>query len=172
MQFVKAHWMSLLSGVVALGAITVAALGLRQDGVVVEMQSRVQQAREISTRRNNPKNQQVIEAEQERGRRFGEQYKKTLDEAARINQRKPLLEGVFPNPPRLDLAYQFQEEYGIKFYELPRNLLAGDVPMLQRSTTNGKSWWNWPGARSCRGRNPLPRAHSRRSLSTCRSRLR
>lgn len=130
MPFVKTYWISLLSGVVALGAITLAVLGLRQDSVVTEMQNRVGEASEISTRRNNPKNQEIIDAEQERGRRFEQQYKKTLDEAARINERKPLLEGVFPSPPRLDLAYRFQTEYGNKFYEFPRHLLAGDVPSV------------------------------------------
>ena len=65
MQFIKAYWMSLLSGVVAVVAIVVAAIGMTGDTVVQQMNQRVQSARDITTLQSDPHNQETINAEKD-----------------------------------------------------------------------------------------------------------
>jgi hypothetical protein len=131
MQFLKNHWMSLASAVVGLAAIAGLVLGMTQKSVTEELKKRVSAAQEIESLKSGAQNEDTINAEKERGQKFDEQYKTTLDKAASINKREPLLEGVFPKPAQPELAYRFQEVYKDKLYELPRALLAGGLPTPQ-----------------------------------------
>lgn len=128
MQFVKTHWISLASGLVALLAIAFTVLGMTRDSVITEMQTRLQTAGQLDMLRNTAKNEETIAAEKERGRQFDAEYTATLEAAATINQREPILEGVFPAPKQSELAYRFQESYREALYELPRLLAAGGLP--------------------------------------------
>ncbi len=134
MQFIKTHWVLLASSLVALIAIAITGLGMTRTGVVTAMQERVRSAGEIDGLRSNPRNQESIDAEKERGRQFDVQYQATLDAATQINAREPLLAEVFgsgASGDRLQLAYRFQETYKDKLYELPRDLQAGGSPTPQ-----------------------------------------
>jgi len=128
MQFVKTHWMSLAAGVVALAAIVLAVIGMTRDAVVQEMQQRLQAAAEINSLRSDPQNEETIAAEKLRAQIFAKEYEKVVQAAEQINQRQPLLEGVFPKPAQLELPYRFRQSYVRKFYELPRVLRAGSLP--------------------------------------------
>jgi len=131
MEFLKAHWVPLACGVVSLAAVVVLILGLLDDDVVVEMNKRVSAAAQIQQLAANPKNDEVIAAEQRRGERFKEQYENVVRQTAEFNRRVPLLEGVFPKPAQEELRYRFKEEYKDQLYELPRDLGAGDLPTPQ-----------------------------------------
>jgi hypothetical protein len=128
MQFLKAHWITLACGLVALLAIGFLGLGMTRKNVVEEMSRRVGEASEIDSLKSSPKNQEAIDAEVERGKKFEEEYNSTVREAERINKREPLRTGVFPVPASDQVAYNFQELYQDKLYELPRALLAGGPP--------------------------------------------
>ncbi|MCK4343290.1 MAG: hypothetical protein KAY37_16370, partial [Phycisphaerae bacterium] len=131
MQFVKNHWITLASGLVALVAIAATVYGMTRTSVVDAMNKHVQEARAIESLSKDPTNQQVIEAVKARGNEFDEKYQATLKAAERINEREPLLTGVFPPPPGpwpSDLGFRFREEYQDKIYELPRILQAGGLP--------------------------------------------
>ena len=131
MQFLKAHWVPLACGVVSLAAVVVLILGLLSDDVVAEMNKRVSAAGQIQSLASNPKNDEIIQAEQKRGERFKEQYENVVRQTAEFNRRVPLLEGVFPKPAQEELRYRFKEEYKDRLYELPRDLAAGDLPTAQ-----------------------------------------
>ena len=128
MQFLKAHWILLACGLVGLLAIGLLSLGMTRKNVVEEMNRRVSEASEIASLKSSPKNQEAIDAEVERGKKFEEEYNSTVREAERINKREPLRTGVFPVPASDQVAYNFQELYEDKLYELPRALLAGGPP--------------------------------------------
>jgi hypothetical protein len=131
MQFVKNHWMSLASGVVALAAIAVMVLGMLQKDVTEEMGKRVREASEVDSLQSGAVNQECIDAEKESAKAFDDEYKKTLEEAAKINRREPILEGVFPKAGQLELAFRFKEVYKDELYALPRDLVAGGPPSAQ-----------------------------------------
>ncbi len=128
MQFVKTHWMSLAAGVVALAAIALVIVGMTRDAVIQEMQQRLQAAAEINSLRSDPQNEETIAAEKLRAQTFAKEYEKVVQAAEQINQRQPLLEGVFPKPAQLELPYRFRQSYIRKIYELPRALKAGSLP--------------------------------------------
>jgi hypothetical protein len=131
MQFVKAHWISLLSGLLALVGIALAAVGMTRDQVVRKMSQRLEVAREVSSLINDAQNDETINAERELGRKFEQEYEAVLRTAESINDRKPLLEGVFPRPKQLADQYQFRQVYVRKLWDLPRELKAGWLPSEQ-----------------------------------------
>ena len=131
MQFIKNNWISLVSGLVALLAIAATVYGVTRTAVVDEMNKRLGIAREIDGLKSSARNQECIDAEMARGRQFETQYTATLDAAAEINRRTPIIEGVFPRPAAAAAAYRFQEVYKDKLYQLPAALMAGGPPSPQ-----------------------------------------
>ena len=130
MQFLKNHWISLLSGVVAMAAIAATVLGLTRTGVVQAMERIRSEAGQIDSLAGNPKNQAIIDAEKRRGEQFDKEYNDALAAAEEINKRTPLLDGVFPAPPpdQIRLAFEFQEKYAAAIFELPQLLEASGPP--------------------------------------------
>jgi hypothetical protein len=128
MQFVKTHWISLVSGVVALAAIALAVIGITRASVIDEMQKRMQLANEISSLAKNPQNSDTIEAEVERGKKFEQEYENVVRTAESINERQPLMEGVFPEAAQIEIPYRFREAYQRRMWELPHVLKAGSLP--------------------------------------------
>ncbi|TWT44098.1 hypothetical protein RAS1_05050 [Phycisphaerae bacterium RAS1] len=128
LEFMKAHMISLISGVVAIGAVAFAVLGMTSATVRDEMQSRVQAAGEINGLKSQPRNEQSIQKEKERGERFQTEYEKTRAEAYRINKREPLIPGVFPTPANLTKAFEFADAYKKAVRQLPLAMGAGDLP--------------------------------------------
>lgn len=130
MGFVKAHLISLLCGVGCLVALVVAALGMSSDAVAKAMEARKREikADQIAGLKSSAKNQEVINVEIERGRRFQEEYDRTVKAAYEINERRPLMDGVFPVAERLNTPYEFVEAYEVAMRRLPTELVAGTLP--------------------------------------------
>lgn len=126
--FMKTHLISLLSGFFSLGFIAVGVLGMMSDTVEQQMQQEINKAGEISRYKSKPRNEAAIEAERERGERFQEEYTSTLAVAHAINERQPLLNGVFPTPASDAKPFEFREEYQRVIRQIPRMLQAGDLP--------------------------------------------
>ncbi len=130
MQFIKAHLISLLCGVGAIAALAVGILGMMATSVVDEMNKRVSDtgAREIRSLAADPQNERKIEAERAKGEKFEEEYQRTLAAAYGINQRGPLMAGVFPKPDKESTKFQFVEVYERALRRLPIGLIAGTLP--------------------------------------------
>ena len=129
MAFIKTHLISLLSGVAALAFITVALLGMMSDSVVKNMKARSSIGRDLRSLKATAKNQACIDAEKSRGQRFEQEFNDTQAVTQRINERQPLLEGVFPTIEREKAAYDFRDKYRQAVRQLPRGaLVGGDLP--------------------------------------------
>ena len=129
MAFIKTHLISLLSGVAALAFITVALLGMMSDNVVKKMEGRSGIGRQFRSLKSTAKNQACIDAEKSRGQRFEQEFNDTQAVTQRINERQPLLEGVFPTIEREKAAYDFRDKYRRAIRQLPRgSLVGGDLP--------------------------------------------
>jgi hypothetical protein len=128
MQFIKSHWISLASGVVALVGIVLAVIGMTRASVVDEMKKRMTLATEISSLARDPQNNDTIEAEKERGRKFEAEYENVVRTAESINERQPLMEGVFPEVAQMELPYRFRNAYRRRMWDLPHALKAGTLP--------------------------------------------
>jgi hypothetical protein len=131
LAFLKTHWISLTSGAVSLASIAILALGMTSKTVVEEMQKVVSSAAEIQNLKSDPKNQATIDAEKERLGKFKEQYEAAIKVAASINERKVLMEGVFPAPRSDEVRYRFQEAYRARIARLPSEMNAGGPPTAQ-----------------------------------------
>lgn len=128
MQFVKAHWISLACGLAALVGIVLAVLGMTRDNVVQEMKKQAALAQQMSTLRSGAQNSETIDAEKARGKKFEDEYENVVRTAETINERQPLMEGVFPEPAQADVPYRFREAYRRRLWELPHALKAGSLP--------------------------------------------
>lgn len=130
LQFVKVHLVTLLCGVGSVAFILVGALGMSSRAVVEQMNRRKAEtgSSEISSLMSSAKNAAVIAAEVERGRRFDEEYRKTVQVLHEINQRQPLMEGVFPVAESLATPVVFRERYAEALKALPQKLIAGKLP--------------------------------------------
>lgn len=131
LDLLKSHWITLVSGVVALGAVVILVLGMMRTNVVEEMNRHKALAGEISSLMSGAKHEGMITAEKERGTKFDEQYRAALETARSINKRDPLLPGVFPRPASQAVAFQFQDAYKQRFLMLPRELQGGGPPTQQ-----------------------------------------
>lgn len=128
MQFIKTHLVSLASGLVAVAAIAVLALGMTRDNVRKQMQERVAQASEISQLQSDPKNEDVIAAEKLKGEKFQKEYEAVLKVAYDINKRTPLIASVFPRPDSEARRFEFQIAYAQAIAKLPQKMVGGDIP--------------------------------------------
>ncbi len=128
--FIKTHLITLVSGIVIIASVVVATMGMGADSVVAEMQKEKSRigADRISSFRSDPKNEAIIEAEEQRVAAYKEEYEATVKLAEQINQRKPLMEGVFPQPDSLSTPLKFVEVYRKRLEQLPRRLQAGTLP--------------------------------------------
>lgn len=128
MQFIKTHLISLASGLVAVVAIAVLALGMTRDTVREQMAKRVSEAGEIAQLQSDPKNEDVIAAEKLKGEKFQKEYEEVLKEAYRINKRTPLIESAFPKPDSEARRFEFQIAYAQAVAKLPQRMVGGDIP--------------------------------------------
>ncbi len=131
MQFVKAYWVLLASGVLTVAGIVLAVLGMTSDAVVQAMKTRMQTAAEINTLRGSAQNADTINAERELGQKFDQEYEAVVRMAESINERRPLMDGVFPKPAQMELPYRFRDAYKDQIRELPSRLKAGWLPTPQ-----------------------------------------
>lgn len=130
LQFIKTYLISLICGVVAIGAVAFGVMGMSSDDVRQEMKSEIQRvgAANIKSLRVSAKNAEVIEAEKRRGKLFEDEYNKTLAEANRINRREVLMKGVFPTPERAATSFRFKEKYARRMKVLHTELSADTLP--------------------------------------------
>lgn len=130
LQFIKTHWVLLLCGLVALGAIGGAVLGMSSDEVVKEMNAEISRtgAGGIRGLQSKPKNEEIIAKEKRRGELFEEEYVKTVEEAKRINKREVLMDGVFPKEEKTATPYEFKQKYAKTMRVLYAQLNAGTLP--------------------------------------------
>jgi hypothetical protein len=133
LDFVKSNWILLTCGLVTVLAIGGGVLGMMNTGVIDEMNKVKQAANDIASLKSDPQNSDTINAEKERGQKFDEEYASVVSAAESINERKPLLDGVFPRPSSRDLPYRFKEAYDKKLAELPSIMSAGDLPTDQEA---------------------------------------
>jgi hypothetical protein len=131
LDFLKAQWISLVSGLGALAGIALLALGMMSTQVTEEMAKHKATAGQIASLVGSAKHEGMIDAEKERGAKFDEQYRAALDAARQINKREPLLPNAFPRPASQAVAFQFQEAYKNRFLALPRELKGGGPPTAQ-----------------------------------------
>lgn len=129
MAFIKAHWISLATGLAAVVFIAIGVLGMMSDSVIKQMEEQSGIGGQIGGLRANPRNQAFITAEAARGEQFQKEYDNTLAVARRINERKPLMDDVFPAPAQESAKYAFREAYRRALADLPRGkLIGGDKP--------------------------------------------
>jgi hypothetical protein len=128
MQFIKTHLVSLASGLVAVVAVALLALGMTRDTVREQMQKRVSEAGEIGQLQADPKNENVIAAEKLKGEKFQKEFEAVLKEAYDINKRTPLIESVFPKPDSEARRFEFQIAYAQAIAKLPQRMVGGDIP--------------------------------------------
>jgi hypothetical protein len=129
MAFIRAHLILLITGVATLAFIAIAVLGMMSDSVVKKMQERAGVESQLKTLETAPRNKECIEAERNRVARLQDEYQEVVKVAEKINARTPLMEGVFPEPERAAVAYDFRDTYRQTMAKLPRGMLAGgDLP--------------------------------------------
>lgn len=130
LQFIKTHLISLLCAVFASGFIAIGVLGVSSDKVVGKMTEEISRTRasQIAGLRNKPQNEKSIAAEQQRARRFEEEYTKTVAAANQVNRRDVLMPGVFPQPEKAATPYEFKEQYAKRMKVLYSDLKAGTLP--------------------------------------------
>lgn len=132
LQFARAHLVSLISGVVAIGAIVAMVMGMSAADVTKDMEKRVADtgAGQIAGLKASPRNRQAIDREKEKGRRFQQEFEETVKEALAINQRKELMSGIFPAPEDQVKPFEFRMEYAKAVARLPADLFAGTLPTI------------------------------------------
>ena len=128
MQFIKTHLISLLRGVAGLALLGVTTWGMMVTTVKDEMKKRVSAAGKIQNLQRNPKNQELIDAEERRGDRFQIEFEATVTIAKEINRRQPLMPGVFPKPENRSTPYAFRVQYARALRGFSVTLLADGTP--------------------------------------------
>lgn len=131
LDFLKANWISLAAGVVAVTAIVFAVLFMMDDSVIVKMDDIKRKGSQIAALSSSPKNQAWIDAEKARTARYDQMYEDTLQVAEEYNRREPLLAEVFPNPTQSAKRYEFREDYARQIQRLPNEMDAGYLPTLR-----------------------------------------
>lgn len=141
LAFIKTHGISLGSGMAALIFIALAVVFMSSNAVTARMTKVISEtgAGSIQGLMNNPKNQEIIDRELEKGAAFEREFGLTLEEAKRINRREPLMEGAFPKPVDASTPYRFVELYKERFAALDKPLEPGTPPTpldLQEAQSN------------------------------------
>lgn len=132
LKFIKTHLISLLCGLFAVLFIVAGVLGMSSDRVIQDMNAEITRtgAKSISGLKSNPRNEQVIAKEKERKETFETEYRKTVEVAAGINKREPLMPGVFPVVEKAATPYEFKQMYKRTMEVLYSRLDAGTLPTM------------------------------------------
>jgi hypothetical protein len=130
LQFVKTHVISLLCGLVAVGAIVICVLGMTSSAVVSKMKEDVSYtgAGAIKSLRSHPQNADTIAAERQRGELFESEYRKTVETAKDINARPVLMAGVFPVAEKVATPFEFKQRYADAMRVLYTQIDGGKLP--------------------------------------------
>lgn len=159
MAFIKSHLVSLVCGVVALGAIVALAMGMMSDRVEQTMQEQIEVAGQLSSLAGRAQNQETIEAAQRHREQFQSEYNTALEELHRVNQREPIIAGVFPSTGgNQTLAFRFIDEYRTAFQQMEAALGAGTRPTeeeIAEARTNIEERLRMEQATEGEGSDPL-----------------
>lgn len=133
MAILKAHWISLLCGVLTIGFVVFGTVTLSSDTVKAEMKQQVSKtgADNIRNLITTPVSAASIENKRLEGKRFDEEYDKTIKAAQSINKRDPLMPGVFPKPEDPAVTpLRFRDAYVQTFLSLAQTpaLAGGAAP--------------------------------------------
>lgn len=130
--FVKSQPFTVVSAVGFVVFAVVLAMGMSSTAVTAAMNKRLQelQASQIASLRSSPKNPEIIEKEKERGKRYEQEYNETVAKAVAINERKPILESVFPEPKDMVSRFEFRQAYRKAREALPQRFNGGTLPTL------------------------------------------
>jgi len=139
MAWLRRNWAFLVCGAVVVLALAVMGWALYGfSKVKAEARQAAALADQIRGAMSNPVNEEVIREEAKRIQEIQQDIKQSLQIAYTINRRKPLLEGVFPEPKSADMPYKFRAEYRLAIQQLLARLNAKDAPtgdLVQRIAT-------------------------------------
>jgi len=128
MSFVKTNLFFLACGAAGLVFLVIGICGAVSATVTSDMQQRVGLVTQIGTLKADPKNEAVISAARHWHELFQQEYQRTLEQAHRINRRRPLLPGIFPTPEKPSAGFEFAAAYARAVQQFPRTLVAGGLP--------------------------------------------
>ncbi|HUU96850.1 MAG TPA: hypothetical protein VM487_14015 [Phycisphaerae bacterium] len=128
MSFVKTNLLLLACGAAGLVFLVIGICGAASSAVTSDMQQRVGLVTQIGALKADPKNEAVISAARRWHELFQQEYQRTLEQAHRINRRRPLLPGIFPMPERPSAGFEFAAAYARAIEEFYRTLVAGGLP--------------------------------------------
>jgi hypothetical protein len=130
LEFIKTHVVSLLCGLVAVGAIAVCVLGMTSDSIVGKMKEEVSRigASSIGGLKGKPQNETTIATERQRGELFEAEYRETVETAKNINEREVLMPGVFPKAERVRTPFEFKQEYASAMRIIYTKIDGGKLP--------------------------------------------
>lgn len=130
--FVKSQPFTVVSALGFVVFAVVLAMGMSSTAVTAAMNKRLQelQASQIASLKSSPKNPEIIEKEKERGKRYEQEYNETVAKAVAINERKPLLDSVFPEPKDMVSRFEFRQAYRKARETLPQRFNGGTLPTL------------------------------------------
>jgi hypothetical protein len=127
-QFIKTHLISLICGVVGLGLLGAAIMGMMSDSVQQALEKRKSEASTIDSLIRDPKTEARINAEKQKAEQFKKEFDRTLDVAKRVNAREPLIADVFPRPKTDPTALEFAQAYRLAMARLVGELEGGWLP--------------------------------------------
>lgn len=129
MQFVKTYWISLLCGVLAIGFVAAATMGMMSTEIEQKLEEKVRNAGTIDSLSRNAQNEDTIAAAARQGQLFERAYSQAMEEAREINRRQPLIDKVFPKPANaLTTPFDFLDAYKRAVINLRTQLSAGMPP--------------------------------------------
>jgi hypothetical protein len=130
MEFVKTHLLLLLCGVVGVAAIVFCVLGMTSDAVVEEMKKEISDtgAANIRNLRGQAQNEATIASKKRQGELFEAEYRETVEAAKRVNERKVLMPGVFPEAEKAATPFEFKQEYANTMRVLYTQIEGGTLP--------------------------------------------
>lgn len=128
MSFVKTNLLLLACGAAGLVFLVIGICGAASSAVTSDMQQRVGLVTQIGALRVEPKNEAVISAARHWHELFQREYRRTLEQAHRINRRGPLLPGIFPTLEKPSAGFEFAAAYARAVEQFSRTLVAGGLP--------------------------------------------
>ncbi|MBI4718506.1 MAG: hypothetical protein HY763_11920 [Planctomycetes bacterium] len=142
MDLLRRHLFLLLCAVGAGLGVALIATGLRaMPKVAAEMDKAKGLYTELSALQNNPANAKAIEAENQRIAAVKADYRRVLDEAAKLYRYTPLLPDVFPSGND-EQRREFRRRYGVAMNELLKVLRGGqpatasDIELMKDKIAN------------------------------------
>jgi hypothetical protein len=127
MPMIKRHLVLIACGALAAVSIAGIVLGFLFCDLSAEMEKANRIAGDLSRMRNTAVNDKFIESAKRRSDEMLRDYANVMAFVKQVNSRKPLREGVFPNPRSTSDRYEFKRDYQAALKRLPQEV--GTPPM-------------------------------------------